>query len=139
MPAAVFCIYCGTPVVPLAEQIPLKPGKGYGIRSLFWAAVGLLALLTFVLIEWLISIDVLVSEPFHNSLWSAIVACLILSTPFCIVAGFVYGIMGRNTEGRRYAYIGIVLSVLYIILPVFLFILFILLIIADNIIVQIIP
>ena len=58
-----------------------------------------------------------------------------------VIVGAVYfllpfpGGMGRNTEGRRYAYIGIVLSILYIILPVFLFILFI---IAD-IIVEIIP
>ena len=115
MPEAVFCIYCGTPV---AEHVPLKPGKGYGIRSLFWATVGWLALFLFHILDVFSTLS-------PDSLWSEIFFCLILSSPFCIVAGFVYGILGRNTEGRRYAHTGIVLSALYIILPVVLFILLI--------------
>ena len=123
MPAAVFCIYCGTPVretalgePPLASEVgkqSLEPGKGYGIRSLLCGAEGWFAVaaywltVLFMFLGW-------IGEP--SDLWTVIVLILFALSPFFAVAGIVFGILGHYTEGWRYAYAGIVLSVLYTLL-----------------------
>ena len=124
--AAAFCIYCGSPAVPLAGEfgrVPLKPGKGYGIRSVFWGTIGWLAAFASHLIPvWKDSF----ADLCQNGPLDMVTACLsIISLP-CIIASVVYGILGRNTEGRFYASIGLVLSALYC-LPLVVIILFIVL------------
>ncbi|MCL2710946.1 MAG: zinc ribbon domain-containing protein [Planctomycetaceae bacterium] len=125
MEAAVFCIYCGTPVTRLVVtpftgkigRVPFALGKGRGIRSVVWTGIGwLMPLITFLL-----SIELLPAGSFEHGLWSEIVICLLLPSPFYVIAGIVYGIRGLNTEGWRYAYTGLVLSVLYILLIVVFF------------------
>ena len=37
---------------------------------------------------------------------------LLVISPFCVIFGIVFGILGRNTEGWLYAYTGLVLSLL---------------------------
>jgi hypothetical protein len=34
-------------------------------------------------------------------------------SPLCVIAGIIYGILGFNTEGWRYAYNGLMLAALY--------------------------
>jgi len=119
--AAVFCIYCGTPVAPLVvngvviERGALPPGKGCGIRSMFWGMVGWLVPLPLFLTYFLDWMEWVAAPPF-NSLWSAIITFLPVLSPPSIVASIIYGIVGYNTEGRRYAATGLVLAVLYIML-----------------------
>ena len=118
MKSATFCIYCGTPVVPLAEQVPFKPGKMYGIIALLCGLEALLAALSYFLTIWLLFVGLLapsMASPLET-FWAIVVMGLCLISPFCAIAGIVFGILGRNTQGRFYAYTGIVLSVLYALL-----------------------
>jgi hypothetical protein len=39
----------------------------------------------------------------------------LLPSPFCALAGIIFGVLGRNTEGSFYALIGRALSMLYFI------------------------
>ena len=117
MEAAVFCIYCGTPVAATGRE-PLKPGKLYGVIALLCAAEIFLAVLVYSLTIWLLGVGLLtpsITSPLEF-LWAIVVMSLCLLSPFCAIAGIVYGILGYNTEGRRYAYAGLVLSVLYTLL-----------------------
>ena len=131
MPAAVFCIYCGTPVretalgePPLASEIgkqSLEPGKGYGIASLVLAMIGWTATLTYqFLVESDPAMDLFGAQSV-GGLWFLVNVCLFLVVLSCAFTSTVYGIMGRNTKGWRYAYTGLVLSAL-LSLPVFLLI-----------------
>jgi len=123
MESAVFCIYCGTPVMPLVIEggrLPLKPGKRYGITSLVLGAVGLLGSLVFFTYVSLDELGLL-AEPAAESFWlfvSLFIFSLPYVSPFCGIAGFIYGILGFNTEGWRYACTGLVLSGLYVLLVV---------------------
>jgi len=129
MPAAVFCIYCGTPVretalgePPLASEIGkqlLEPGKGYGIASLVLAMIGWTASLTYQFLGDP-AMDLFGSQSVEGLL-VLVYVCLFLVVLSCVFTSTVYGIMGRNTKGWRYAYTGLVLSAL-LSLPVFLLI-----------------
>ena len=44
--------------------------------------------------------------------WIFLSLVLCLLSPFCAIAGIVFGILGRGTQGRFYGYAGIVLSLL---------------------------
>ena len=107
--SAVFCIYCGTPVAPLAAVVERKPGKGYGIRSVFWATAGWLALLASFLIY-------LTAGRSPENLLDSLSVFLFWFSPLCVIAGIIYGLLGFNTEGGRYACNGLVLSGLYMLL-----------------------
>jgi len=111
MEAAVFCIYCGTPTAPLATVTEPKPGKGHGIRSLFWGAVGWLAILASLLIYVWVDLS---ADPAPESLLVWVADYLSWLGVLFAIAGVVYGILGRNTEGWRYAYTGLVLSALVV-------------------------
>ena len=125
MPEAVFCIYCGTPVVPLVvERVSLKPGMGHGIASLVWAVTGWSVALTYhFLVDSDTSVDLFVAQS-AGGLWLGflVFVCSFLIDPFCAIAGIFYGIKGRNTKGRYCAYTGLVLAAL-LSPPMFLFIL----------------
>ena len=109
------------------ERKPLKPGKWYGIIALLCGAEGWLAVLCaflFFLIKPWRSLEI---EIELITLWMFLGSCLLLISPLCVIAGIVFGILGRNTQGRVYAYTGLVLSVLYSLL-VSLFIAYIILV-----------
>jgi len=97
------------PVEP--ERKPLKPGKWYGIFALLCGAEGLPPILAFFLTHLLISSGVIGPRDVWN-IWIITVSGLFFINPLCVIAGIVFGIRGRNTEGRLYAYTGLVLSVL---------------------------
>jgi len=124
--AAVFCIYCGIPAAPL-ERKPLKPGKRFGITSLVLGAAGWLGSLVFF-IYVLLDESGLLAEPAAESFWlfvSLFIFCLPYVSSFCAIAGIVYGILGHNTEGQRYAHAGLMLAILYILLVLLLLLPFI--------------
>ena len=108
-----------------AVEKTLQPGKWYGRIALlcalepvlFWS----LRLLCYLLAPNYPQVDTW----FHiwfvaYYLWVPILGIGSLLLP---LAGIVFGILGRNTEGRLYARIGIVLSLLYII-PVYIYLAF---------------
>jgi len=123
MEAAVFCIYCGTPVrgmvlgepptTPRFGRMPLKSGKGHGIRSLVWGVAGWLASLALFSIPLLIELDLL-AEPSPENLWFWGIIGLAAFSLLSAIAGIIYGILGYNTEGWRYACAGFVLSALLV-------------------------
>jgi len=120
VPEAVFCIYCGTPVMPLAvERVSLKPGIGYGIASLVWAVVGWSVALAYFLLVHDTSMNLFEVQSLGGL---GVYVCSFLIDPLCAIAGIVYGIKGRNTKGRHFAYTGLVLAAL-LSPPMFLFIL----------------
>jgi uncharacterized RDD family membrane protein YckC len=98
-----------TPVQP--EHAPFKPGKWFGIIALLCGAKLCLFffLIVLVLVSYLLG---LLPEPLLN-FWNTNAPVLGLLSPICVIAGIVFGILARNTEGRYYGYIGLVLSVLY--------------------------
>ena len=98
------------------ERKPLKPGKWYGIIALLCGAEGLLAILAMFLTLLLVLSGVVTPQGMMWNYWSITLIGLFFINPFCVIAGIVFGIWGRNTEGRCCAYSGIVLSVLYILL-----------------------
>jgi len=101
------------PVEP--ERKPLKPGKWYGIIALLCGANVCFFLLSIVLVNVFYVIGLLTdsTEPFM-SLWNTNAPILFGCSPLCVIAGIAFGIWGRNTEGRYYAFIGLALSVLYV-------------------------
>jgi hypothetical protein len=89
-----------------SERKPLKPGKWYGIIALLCGAEGPFAIAVVCVFSLLGLIGA------HLNIWLMIIFGLYLINPLCAIAGIVFGILGRNTEGWIYAYIGLVLSVL---------------------------
>ena len=101
------------PLAVESESKLPKPGKWFGIIALLCGAEGVLAILLGVLTE-IFYISVIANlDPLNEFLWYSFVVCLICISPFCAVAGIVFGILGRNTQGRSYAYTGLALCVLY--------------------------
>ena len=98
---------------PLEETVetPLKPGKRYGVLSVLCGLYPILAIAYCFMVIFLVQAAInsgsmsppgtfltfIIFIPFHIS-------------PLIIIAGIVFGIWGRKTEGRRYAIIGLVLS-----------------------------
>ena len=89
----------------LSDQKQLKPGKWYGIIALLCGLESFLVLLFLMLLE-LFGID------FYQSPRREIGMVLGSTWAPCAIAAFVFGIMGRKTEGKHYANIGIVFSLL---------------------------
>jgi len=94
------------------ERKTLKPGKGYGIIALLCGAEGFLAILTVLLTYLLISAGVIMPHLYTEiwNLWAMFMIGLFFINPFCVIAGIVFGIFARNTEGRFYGYTGLGLS-----------------------------
>jgi len=87
----------------LPEKKPSKPGKWYGIIALLCGLEPFLFVFYSVLLE-------LFGVHFGQSPWHEISWVLgTLGIP-CAVAALIFGIMGRRTQGKLYAYIGIALS-----------------------------
>ena len=84
------------------EKTPLKPGKGYGIAALICLLVPIM--ITFLAVTF--------EAHIVNPAWYNITFAMGPINMLCIAAAFVFGIMGRKTEGRLYANIvlAIVLS-----------------------------
>ena len=95
------------------ERKPLKPGKGYGLASLRYGLAGPLLLLALLSIMWVDNRLGLMQSDMGFLWFSIVLDVLIFVSPYFVIAGIVAGILGRNTEGRVYAYIGIVLSTIY--------------------------
>ena len=77
------------------EKMPLKPGKGYGIIALLCGLLPIFILPFNVVFETYIGV-------------LGLICCL-----FSPIVGLVFGIMGRKTEGRLYAYTGLILCLLF--------------------------
>ena len=88
---------------------PLKPGKTHGIIALLCGAEGFLAILAVILYHLLISLGV--PSGILNA-WGIIATGLFLINPFCVIAGIVFGNLGRGSQGQFYGNIGFVLSLL---------------------------
>ena len=105
-----------TPHEPLGEteRKTLKPGKRYGLIALLCGVEVCIVLLSAILINvfalmgWLTESTILLER-----FWHACTTVLFLISPFCVIAGIVFGILAHNTEGRLYGHAGLVLSVLY--------------------------
>jgi len=80
------------------EAEPLKPGKIYGILAF------LCGLQPFFAIPF-----GLIADPSQNP-WHWVAVILVLISPLCAFCGLGFGMLGRNTQGRPYAYIGLLLS-----------------------------
>ena len=93
------------------KQKPLKPGKWYGIVAMLCGVETILFLCYSVVVE---SFGLVYQNP-----WDKI--GFILGTPslFFAITALVFGIMGRKTEGRHYANVGIVLSLSFGLLILF--------------------
>ena len=89
----------------LPEPEQLQPGKWYGIIALLCGVESFLAMIFLMLLD-LFDINV------YQSPWHEI--CLIVGSTWvpCAIAAFVFGIMGRKTQGYYYANIGIAFSLL---------------------------
>ena len=101
---------------PLEEVVetPLKQGKRYGVLLLM---CGLYPILTIAFIFLVVYFSPLWYLPAGSFLGFVILTPIFFS-PLFVIAGIVFGILGRRTEGERYATTGLVLSSL-IALPVF--------------------
>ena len=105
-----------TPHEPPGEtkRKSLKPGKGYGLASLRYGLAGPLLFLVFFLIVWIdYKLGLIQSDMKFQGFSIAFDALHYIVSPYLVIAGIVSGVMGRNTEGRVYAYTGIVLSMFY--------------------------
>jgi len=88
-----------------APKKQLKPGKWFGIIALLCGLepVVMLCYLFFVM----------PFMPCCTSPWQEIMTALGFGSLICAPAGIVFGILGLKTEGRCYAWSGLVLSLLY--------------------------
>jgi hypothetical protein len=99
------------------QKMPLKPGKGYGIVALLCGTVGFIVVLfAFLLVKFHELRYGWSHGPFGAALFLLEVDSLALfwKSPLCAFAGIVFGIMGCDTKGRVYAYVGLVLSLLHV-------------------------
>jgi len=101
------------PYPPAVEASP-KPGKRCGIYALLCGAE------PFFAVMFCAGITPLMDAPMGHSMIVDIIAVtaiiLVLLTLPCATAGIVLGIIGRNTEGRIYANIGLLLSLVFCLL-----------------------
>ena len=95
------------------ERKTLKPGKGYGLASLRYGLAGPLLLLALLSVAWNYWFGLVRFGYIEFSWLTAAVNSLFIVSPYFVIAGIVSGIWGLNTEGRVYACIGIVLSIIY--------------------------
>ena len=102
----------------------IKLGKRCGIYALLCGIEPYLAVISYVLMKEL-SLDSLVS-PMGDFIVVMVIILNLLCLP-CFVAGIVLGMIGRDTEGKTYATIGLWLSLLFCVL----FVLFCLLCIVS--------
>ena len=98
---------------PLEEtvEMPLKQGKLYGILSLMCGLYPVLAIAYCVLVIFLFEVAIdsgSMSPP--GTLLTFIIFIPLHISLLIIIAGIVFGIWGRKTEGKRYATTGLVLS-----------------------------
>jgi len=89
----------------------LMPGKESGIRSLVYGTQPLAAVV-FAMAAVYCSDKGLVSDTTEVLMGLTASILLVLTLP-CATAGIVFGIIGRNTEGKLYANIGLTLSLLF--------------------------
>ena len=95
------------------ERKPLKPGKWYGIIALLCGLVPLLVVFYFTLLE-------VFGVNFYQSPLNEINHVIGATWIPCLIVALIFGIMGRKTQGRRYANIGIVLILLCVAFMLFL-------------------
>ena len=96
------------------ERKTLKPGKGYGLASLRYGLAGPCLFLIFFLIVWIDNkLGLIQSDMKFQGFAIALEVLAYIVSPYLVIAGIVSGILGRNTEGRVYAYTGIVFSIIY--------------------------
>ena len=97
------------PPLEETEKTPLIPGKWYGIFSIVCALEPILVIgYVFLVYLLVIYFGIDISPP--SGIIEYISIALFFSSPLFVIAGIVFGIWGRKTEGRRYANIGLVLS-----------------------------
>ena len=84
----------------------LKPGKWFGFIALLCGLEPVVMLCYGYL--------VMPFMPCCTSPWQEIMMALGIGSLICAPAGIVFGILGLKTEGRRYAWSGLVLSLLYV-------------------------
>ena len=99
------------------EPEPFTLERWYGIISL---ACGVIASFPFlyyyivgIFIRRLPCWEWLRDETLYLVVFYTLANGMVYVGPFCGIAGVVFGILGRNTEGRFYAYTGLVLSILF--------------------------
>jgi len=98
--------------IPSTETKPLKSGWAYGVVALICGLQPFFALLLSVLSMETTDIGVIQ--------WNGIVSnFLVLISPACAIVSVVFGVIGCNTQGRIFAYIGLLLSVPYLLLVLF--------------------
>ena len=88
-----------------APKKQLKPGKWFGFIALLCGLETVVAMCyAFLVMPFM---------PCCTSPWQEIAMALVFGSLICAPAGIVFGILGLKTEGRRYAWSGLVLSLLY--------------------------
>ena len=85
---------------------PLKPGKLYGIVSIFCGLCSILPLISLAVIILSGEFELI---PMSGGLLAQIIVIL-LSIMLFTIAGIYFGIRGLGTKGRCYAIIGLVIS-----------------------------
>jgi len=91
-----------------SNKPPLQPGKGFGLISMLCGIAPFLV--------WpcsIMTIVILGLDGFEQIIIA--LPCLLLNI-FCAFLALVFGLLGRKTEGRRYADIGIAFALLFIML-----------------------
>jgi hypothetical protein len=96
------------PAPTLGEEKPLKEGVGFGITALL---CGLFCALVPVLILGFVVL-ILPILPCCSPLATIPFVLFLISIP-CAIAGIVFGLLGRKTDGRIFAWIGLAPSLLY--------------------------
>ena len=89
------------PELDFHERKRSKPGKLYGILSLLCGLQPFFGILLGLIV---------------NPLKTPFSAVLLLISPFCAFFGLGFGMLGLNTQGRSYAHMGLLLSLLYCLL-----------------------
>ena len=89
------------------EEKPLKSGKWCGILSILCGLEPMLVIGFGFLVNVLV-INYDISPPSGFLLY--VFRALFFGAPLCVIAGILFGIWGRKTEGIRYANVGLVIS-----------------------------
>jgi hypothetical protein len=97
------------------QQKPLKPGKGYGITALLCSMAPIFSFGYYGLLMLLMEFGPRLSFDWQLILIIPFFILVLASLPHAI-AGIVFGILGRKTEGWLFASIGRTLCLLFVLL-----------------------
>ena len=91
---------------------PPKPGKVFGILSIVCGAVTIFTIAFPFLLDGLIVPGAMSTS---DNILIDIIFILFLCSPLFAIIGIIFGFLGRKTEGKRYANIGLVLNTLLVV------------------------